>query len=104
PASDSAGRRSREASRTSGRHLRRAHAEARALPRVDAVPPARHAPYLRVHVQRHRASRIVRPRRAMQRVALPAAIAAAIVTAWSRPVRTHETVTTTVLFDREIVR
>jgi hypothetical protein len=40
----------------------------------------------------------------MPRVALVAALAAAIVTAWPGPVRTHETVTTTVLFDREIVR
>ncbi len=46
----------------------------------------------------------MRLRRSIQRIGLVTAVAAGIVTAWSRPVRTHETVTTTVLFDREIVR
>ena len=40
----------------------------------------------------------------MRRVGLVAALVAVLVAAWSRPARTHETVTTTVLFDREIVR
>jgi hypothetical protein len=46
----------------------------------------------------------MRRRRVLWRVGLLVALVAAFVVAWSRPARTHETVTTTVLFDREIVR
>ena len=54
---DSAGRRSGEAARRSGRDLRRPDAEARPLSRLDAVPAQRQALHVRVHVQRGRGDR-----------------------------------------------
>ena len=46
----------------------------------------------------------MRRRRVLRRVGPVVSLVAVFVAAWSRPARTHETVTTTVLFDREIVR
>src|SRR5439155_12293121 len=92
----SARRRSREAARRTRRDIRRPDAQAWTLPRVDPVPLARQSPHVRVDVQRGGA---VKP--------LLAAVVAGVATCWvlwPSTALSHGSVTTTVLFDREIVR
>ena len=103
--SDSSGIGSGEIARRTQCHVRGPDAEAGRLPRLDTVPKKRQDPHICIHVSCRRFRRAVWGGPKMKKLLIIAAILAiTLVTIWSGPAFSHETLTTTVLFDREIVQ
>ena len=88
----------------SRRDVRRTDAEARPLPGLDAVPSPRQAAHVLVHVHGGGIAVTSYAVSGVRRTVVAVASCAASGSAGPRAVFSHETLTTTVLFDREIVR